>query len=81
MFPRRHFLKATATIGSALAFPRVLTAQKSSRQLVIGTGAHRYEVLHDWAQLPSKYTWQTTHNVAIDAEGLLYVIHEGREDM
>ncbi|MBM3841457.1 MAG: hypothetical protein FJ398_26605 [Verrucomicrobia bacterium] len=75
---RRHFMAATAV---ALAAPRVLTAQKSQQQLVIGTGEHKYEVLHHWAQLPDKYSWQTTHNVAVDRDGLLYVIHEGREDL
>src|SRR5262245_20988997 len=80
--PRRQFLVATAaTTGFALAVPRVLTAQKSHNQLVIGTGEHRYEVLHNWVQLPAKYSWQTTHNVAMDREGLLYVIHEGRENL
>lgn len=75
---RRHFLTTTA---AALAVPRVRTAQKSEPQLVIGAGVHRYEVLHGWAQLPEKYSWQTTHNVAVDREGLLYVIHEGRENL
>lgn len=79
---RRRFVStATTAAAGALAFPRVLTAQKSDRQLVIGTDAHRYEVLHHWAQLPDKYSWQTTHNVALDREGLLYVIHEGRENL
>jgi hypothetical protein len=76
--PRRTFLAATAL---ALAAPRVMTAQKSEKQLVIGSGEHRYEVLHDWPRLPEKYSWQTTHNVAVDREGLLYVIHEGRENL
>jgi hypothetical protein len=75
---RRHFL---ATTAAALAAPRVLTAQKSEKQLVIGDGEHRYEVHHAWPQLPDKYSWQTTHNVAIDRDGLLYVIHEGRENL
>lgn len=75
---RRRFLAATAVIAAA---PRVLTAPKSPRPLVIGTGEHRYEVLHNWAQLPAKYSWQTTHNVAVDRQGLLYVIHEGRENL
>ena len=77
----RSSVTEKATTTAALAAPRVFTAQKSDRQLVIGTGAHRYEVLHHWAQLPDKYSWQTTHNVAIDREGLLYVIHEGRENL
>ena len=75
---RRRFLAATAVLAAA---PRVLTAPKSPRPLVIGTGEHRYEVLHNWAQLPAKYSWQTTHNVAVDRQGLLYVIHEGRENL
>src|SRR5262247_2407005 len=80
---RRQFISHTvaATAVATLAGPRVLTAQKSEKQLVIGEGAHRYEVLHNWARLPDKYSWQTTHNVAVDREGLLYVIHEGRENL
>jgi hypothetical protein len=75
---RRRFLTAAAVAAAA---PQLLTAQKSEKQLVIGTGAFRYEVLHHWAQLPDKYSWQTTHNVAVDREGLLYVMHEGRENL
>ena len=75
---RRRFI---ATSAAAIAVPNILTAQKGGDQLIIGTGEHRYEVLHNWPQLPDKYSWQTTHNVAVDAEGLLYVIHEGRENM
>ena len=75
---RRRFLATTAV---ACAAPQVLTAPKSPGQLVIGSGTHRYEVLHNWAQLPDKYNWQTTHNVAMDGHGLLYVIHEGRENL
>ena len=79
---RRQFLKQAATAtAAAVAFPRVLTAAKADARLVIGTDGHRYEVHHDWAQLPSRYSWQTTHNVAVDREGLVYVIHEGRENL
>lgn len=78
-FSRRRFLATSA--AAALAAPRILTAKKSDSQLVIGEGEHKYEVQHYWPQLPDKYTWQTTHNVAIDRDGLLYVIHEGRENL
>ncbi len=47
---------------------------------ILGEGEHRYEVIHDWAKLPDKFTWQTTHNVAVDGANRLYVIHEGRAD-
>ncbi|MSU35126.1 MAG: hypothetical protein EXS36_08420 [Pedosphaera sp.] len=75
---RRRFLSASAF---TLVAPQVLTAQKSSTHRVIGSGSHRYEVHHNWAQLPAKYSWQTTHNVAVDRHGMLYVIHEGRENL
>ncbi|MES2706484.1 MAG: hypothetical protein V4726_07770 [Verrucomicrobiota bacterium] len=79
-FSRRRFLATFAGAGAAAAVscPRVLTARKTDTPLIIGVEGHRYEVQHHWPQLPDKYSWQTTHNVAIDAEGLLYVIHEGR---
>ncbi|MHB9077677.1 MAG: twin-arginine translocation signal domain-containing protein [Pirellulaceae bacterium] len=75
---RRQFLSATAAgTALALAAPAVLTASKTDTQLVVGQGDYRYEVLHNWPQLPAQFHWQTTHNVAVDRAGLLYVIHEG----
>jgi hypothetical protein len=78
---RRKFLAAAAA-GSAVAFgaPLILTAKKTDSKLIVGEGEHQFEVNHHWAQLPDKYTWQTTHNVAVDKTGNLYVIHEGRAD-
>src|ERR1044071_9689852 len=79
---RRRFVSTAATTtAAALALPRVLTAQKSSQQLVIGGGAHRYEVLHNWAQLPDRHSRQTTHHDAPDPDGLLYGLHDGRENL
>lgn len=75
---RRQFL---ATSTAAIAMPQLLLANKNPKQVIIGEGEHQYEVQHGFAQLPAKYTWQTTHNVAVDAEGLLYVIHEGRQNL
>lgn len=79
---RRQFLK-TAAAGTAavVAAPMVLTASRTNEQLIIGEGEHRYEVLHNFPQLPDEYTWQTTHNVAVDSDGFLYVIHEGRQEL
>jgi len=78
---RRKFVQTTAaTTAVALAAPAIVTAKKTDGPLIVGTGEHKYEVHHAWPQLPAQFTWQTTHNVAIDSEGLLYVIHEGRAD-
>jgi len=77
-FSRRSFIQTSAVGAAALAAPAIATAQKSDSNPTVGSGEHRYEVLHGWPQLPERFSWQTTHNVAVDSEGLLYVIHEGR---
>lgn len=79
---RREFLaRATTTAAVLTGAPAVITAHKTDKPLIVGQGDYRYEVQHDWPQLPDKYTWQTTHNVAVDKAGNLYVIHEGRFDL
>lgn len=79
---RRQFLQRTVALaGLGVAMPRVWTQSKTDSDLVVGSGNHRYEVLHDWAKLPDRYRWQTTHNVAVDKDNFLYVIHEGRENL
>lgn len=78
---RREFLATTAATGAVaagLAAPAIATAKKTDGKVIVGKGDFQYEVEHDWAKLPDKYHWQTTHNVAMDRDGFLYVIHEGR---
>lgn len=79
---RRAFLAQTsiAMVGLA-AVPSVVTASKTSTELIIGEDPYRYRVDHQFLELPSEYSWQTTHNVAVDAANNLYVIHEGREEL
>src|SRR5690606_30845091 len=84
---RRQFLTATAAGTAAtlaahasLAAPAILTSAKTDRPVVTGAGDHRYEVNHQWAQLPAEFQWQTTHSAAVDGPGLVYVIHEGHAD-
>jgi hypothetical protein len=79
---RRKFLATTAAgTVAALAAPAVLTAKKSDSQIIVGEGDYKYELIHDWPELPREFSWQTTHNVAVDKSGNVYVIHEGREDL
>ncbi len=76
---RRHFLGSALAGGAAtMAAPAVMTASKTDTITIVGQGEYRYQVDHQWPQLPDKYTWQTTHNVAVDRAGNVYVIHEGR---
>ena len=81
---RRRFLQHTAVLSaSAATGPLLLGTQNmaDNRPMVTGQGEHRYEVLHDWLKLPDQFTWQTTHNVAVDSQANVYVIHEGRKEL
>ncbi len=79
---RRQFF-ASSALGAAaiMAAPAVATASRTSSEVIIGEGDYQYRVNHAFPQLPDKYSWQTTHNVALDKAGTLYVIHEGRRDL
>jgi DNA-binding beta-propeller fold protein YncE len=77
---RREFLKAAAGAAAVMAAPGVVTAKKTDSPVIVGSGEYKYEALHNWPQLPDKYTWQTTHDVAFDKAGNLYVIHEGHKN-
>jgi len=78
---RRQFLTSTAAGALAtIAAPAVLTAKKTDSKVLVGAGDYQYEIIHEWPELPDRYTWQTTHNVAVDKHGFLYVIHEGIAD-
>jgi len=74
---RREFLQMAAGAAAVAAAPTIITAKKTDSPPVLGSGEYKYEVVHNWPQLPDKFTWQTTHNVAFDKAGNLYVIHEG----
>ncbi|MCH2201317.1 MAG: hypothetical protein MK102_05080 [Fuerstiella sp.] len=78
---RRTFLGASATAAmTVVGAPQVLTARRTTEEVIVGDGEFRYRIEHAWPQLPERYSWQTTHNVAVDSEANLYVIHEGRAD-
>src|SRR5258708_5663227 len=77
---RRSFLTTAAPGAAAIvAAPAVITASKTDSKTFLGEGDYKYEVIHEWPQLPAPFTWQTTHNVAVDTSGNVYVIHEGNK--
>ncbi|MFK8113431.1 MAG: peptidase [Rubripirellula sp.] len=73
---RRRFL-STAAASVAVA-PAILTSKRSAAQDVIGQGDFKFRCQHQFPQLPDQYSWQITHNVAVDPDNNLYVIHEGQ---
>lgn len=80
---RREFTKST-TLGLAglAAAPAVVTAQRTDTATpMVGEGEHVFQADHNWCQLPDKYHWQITHNVAVGSDGMVYVTHEGKFDL
>lgn len=84
MWNRRDWMKWVGGTAAATA-PYVITQRRGDAAIRWGgpssAGEYEYEFQHAWAQLPDQYHWQTTHNVAVDGSGLVYVIHEGREEL
>jgi hypothetical protein len=77
---RRTFLKTTAAAAAAAATgPIILGAEDKAGtdNPTIGVEGHKYQCFHNWGELPKDYSWQTTHNVALDAEGNVYITHQG----
>jgi DNA-binding beta-propeller fold protein YncE len=49
--------------------------------VVIGKGAHRYEVIDQWGRLPAGMKFATTHGVVEDAQGRIIVHHTGTQSV
>lgn len=78
---RRRFLCTVGATSVCIAgAPSVLTASRTNADIIVGTAPYTYRVVHQCVELPSQYSWQTTHNVAVDADNNLYVIHEGLKE-
>ena len=78
---RRDFLTTSAaTLAAAAATGPLLLGveDKAGRKAArVGAGEYVYECDHAWGRLPARAEWQTTHNVAVDAAGLVYVTQQG----
>jgi hypothetical protein len=73
MKTRRQFLKlTTAAVG-----PTILGATNKSvrKHPVVGSGEHRYEVIHDWGQIPTHIKLGNTHGIVEDSSGHIYLCH------
>jgi hypothetical protein len=71
---RRTFLTKVST---GLAAPLILGAdnKSGSQKPVVGEGDHKYEVTHDWGELPADIKYGNTHGVCEDAHGHIYIHH------
>jgi DNA-binding beta-propeller fold protein YncE len=76
---RRNFLAASA--AAAATGPTLLgvTRRTADEHPVLGVDGHKYECHHNWGTLPDTLEWQTTHNVALDEAGHVYITHQGHD--
>src|SRR3954469_5375151 len=50
-------------------------ADDKKPKLIIGSGSHRYECIHDWLVPPEGLLWGDTQGVTQDSRGNIYVTH------
>jgi sugar lactone lactonase YvrE len=62
---------------AALGTPMILgaTNKSGSKLPVLGEGAYKYEVIHDWGELPANIKYGNTHGVCEDSQGHIYIHH------
>src|SRR5262245_31342494 len=76
---RRQFMQtlSAGAAGAALGGPTILHAsdKAGTRKPTVGSGAHTYEVHHDWGELPAGLKYGNTHGVCEDSQGHIYVHH------
>lgn len=80
---RRGFLaRAGATASAALA-PAVLlgSTNKSGSRVVLGNGAHTYELVPGWGELPSGVKYGYTHGVQIDSHNRVIVHNQSKDSV
>ena len=70
MGTRRSFL-------ATVAGPLILGASDKggNKNPVTGSGAYKFEMIHDWGELPAGLKYGNTHGVVEDSRGQIYVHH------
>lgn len=74
---RREFTaRAGATVLTAVCTPHIFAQDKSgAKPIILGSGEHRYEAIHDWLKPPKTIAWGDTHGLCQDQQGRIYVAH------
>lgn len=77
---RRDFLSTSAAVAATAATGPLLLGvedKAGAKAPRVGSGEYVYECRHGWVELPGGLEWQTTHNVAVDGQGHVYITHQG----
>src|ERR1700733_4610573 len=71
---RRGFL-LTAAAGAGAPLLLGMTNKSGSAKPICGSGAHTYEITHDWGELPANIKYGNTHGVCEDSQHRIYIHH------
>ena len=66
--------------GGAAADPGPQKKQENPGRILLGSGEHTYECIHDWLMPPEHLKWGDTQGVAEDSRGRLYIAHTVHPD-
>jgi DNA-binding beta-propeller fold protein YncE len=78
---RREFiLCSTASMAGLAALGRRGASAETFTGLMIGSGGHTYEVVHDWLTPPPDIRFGDTQGLAQDSQGRIYVSHTVHPD-
>lgn len=64
-------------LTSSVAVPFLITSSKGQNRapLVTGSGAHTYEIQHDFLKPPDSLRFGNTHGIVVDSQGRIIVCH------
>ncbi|HRP04808.1 MAG TPA: hypothetical protein PLV87_07850 [Opitutaceae bacterium] len=75
MHTRRSFIGQVAATAALSTIPAPFIRASQGRPLVVGSGEHTYECVHDWLVPPDGMVWGDTHGLCQDSQGNIYVGH------
>ena len=84
MHTRRRFIAQLGTLAAASSIAAPLLRSQTSAPAIVGgaasrpitgSGAHRYECVHEWLVPPEGLVWGDTHGLCQDSQGFIYVGH------
>jgi hypothetical protein len=71
---RRQVLQIAAA-GSFGAAIIGTTSKSGNARPIVGDAEHKYEVYHDWGELPDNIRFGNTHGICVDSEGNIHIAH------
>jgi DNA-binding beta-propeller fold protein YncE len=70
---RRDFLKLGGAAAASVALPSLSDGQDAKTPARIGSGAHTYEVVESWGQLPAGMSYGFGCGIVVDSKDRVYV--------